>query len=299
MNLSLEAAVFNFEYDGEDFTITVHSSTLTGCFWRPPSPQYVFLFVHGLSDFVTVNHDISDIIVASGGVFMGCDHIGHGRSPGPRISCTIDEIVEETELVIQKARELFPTLPIFLYGYSMGALSVLHLIFQKRDFATSSLRAAIVQSPWISMYAGKLSFIESVAVWIGAKVTPLLKFPAGTDKWPADLRSDYIESLIHCPHYFTHITPRLLDSALRTMTTVRQKYREWPKELPILFMQGGSDVLVDPETNRAWFEAVREATGEKVVDIKLYEGGNHNLLKGRVTRPLGLQDILDFINRLK
>jgi acylglycerol lipase len=297
MDLSLDAAVFNFEYDGEDFTIPLPPYTLSGCLWRPASPEYVVVYVHGFGGFVSANHDVSDIIVASGGVFMGCDHMGHGRSPGPHCSCTVDEILVETELVIRKARELFPALPIFLYGYSMGGLAVLQGVFQKPDFSVSNLRGVIVGSPWIS--TSSMGFATGLAAWLVSKIFPHFEWPAGTNKWPADLRPDYAESMANCRYYLTRITPRLLDSALRTMTTVRKAYREWPKELPIVFMQGENDALVNPGMNRAWFEELRRATGGNVVDVKWYQGGNHNLLKGRVTRPLGLQDMLDFINRLK
>jgi acylglycerol lipase len=300
MDLSLEAAVFNFDYDGEDFTIPLGAHILSGCLWRCPNPQYVVVFVHGLGGFLSSYHDVGDIIVGSGGIFMGCDHIGHGRSPGPRVSSTIDEILSETELVVRKAGELFPGLPIFLYGYSMGGLAVIDFVLRKRDFSVSNLRGVIAGSPWISNSLVKsISLVESVAIWIGSKIAPLVLLPSGTDTWPSDLRLDYIASLISCPYHSKQITPRLLDSALTTMTRVRKSYREWPKELPVLFMQGDSDALVDPKTNQAWFDVLKEAAGEKVVEIRWYEGGNHNLLKGCVTRPLGLQHILDFINRLK
>jgi acylglycerol lipase len=301
MDLDVESAVTNFEYDGEDFTIPLNNVMLRGCEWRPESghPEFILVYVYGLGSFVTANHSLVDVVIARGGAFICCDHLGHGRSPGPRCSCTISEICEETELVIKKARESFPDTPIFLYGTSMGGLSAIQLVFEQAAFTTRNLRGVIIGCPLLSNSTSRpITLFESFAIMLGAKFMPNFLVKSGTDSRDPDINREFANKLHDCPLFAPYITPRLLDSALRAMTKVRQHSECWPSDLPVLFLQGSADTIVDPVVNEAWFKALRESSAQNIVEIKIYERASHGLLKGQC-RPIVLQDILDFINKLK
>jgi acylglycerol lipase len=300
--MDIENVTFNLDYDGENFSIRLYDGgvPLRGCEWRPESdPEFVVIYVHGLGSFLTANHDFADIILDSGGAFLGCDHLGHGRSPGPRAACTIDEVVQETELVIHKARESFPDLPLFLCGSSMGALAILQLIFEKPSFAVQNLRGVVILSPWISNSRQRpITFLEAAAIWLGSRLFPHMPVTSGTPDYSSDVSQDYVEKVVGCPLYSPFVTPRCLNSALRSMTFVRKSAADWPSDLPVLFCQGGGDSKVDPVANFAWFREVADASSKGIVSIGEYEYGSHNLLKGP-DRRMVLQDILDFIQRHK
>lgn len=297
--MELEDAVFTLEYDGEDFTIPLHDNSfmLRGCEWRPEGsqpPDFVVIYVHGLGSFLTTKHDVANIIVANGGVFMGCDHLGCGRSPGFRSSCTIEEICQETEHVIQKAKESFPDIPIFLFGHSMGALASLRLIFEQSSFVSQNLRGVIIEAPWISNSKVRpITFLQSIGIMLAAKFTPLTIFSTGDEQYSSDLRPDFVEKVLKSPLFSPFTTPRLLDSALRSITFVRKSYNDWPADLPVLFLQGGADTHVDPVANEAWFKDVQESMKD-LVDYKIYPKASHHLFKG-LYRGEVLQDVLKFI----
>jgi acylglycerol lipase len=298
--MEIEDAVFNLDYDGENFTIPLYDGAfqLKGCEWRPPGPpQFVVIYVHGLGSFVSANHDLCDIITQHGGAFLGCDHLGHGRSPGRRAGCTVAEIADETELVIERARASFPDLPLFVFGSSLGALAILRLILEKPGFARRNLRGALVQSPWISNSVHRpITFLESIAIWIAAKFAPYLVISSG-DPYAGDIRPDYVKKVMSSPLFSPFVTPRLLDSVLRTITFIMKSGAEWPDALPALFMQGGADTRVDARTNVAWIRELEEISGG-AIESKFYEHGAHNLLKGPY-RAAVLRDVLDFIDRYK
>lgn len=63
------------------------------------------MFIHGLGGFLTLNKDFYPIITKHGCVVYACDHIGCGKSPGARTSCTVDEILEETIKIISLSKE--------------------------------------------------------------------------------------------------------------------------------------------------------------------------------------------------
>ena len=299
--MELSEAVFNLEYDGEDFTIQIRGGkyTLKGCEWRPQcQPEFVVVYVHGLGSFLTTKHDVIDVILQNGGAFLGCDHVGHGRSPGPRSSCTIEEICEEVELVIAKARESFPEIPVFLFALSMGSLASLRLIFEKSIFVSQNLRGVIIESPWISNSREKpISLLESFFIMLAAKYSPYTII--GLDQpYAPDTQQDFVRKVTLSPLFSPFTTPRLLNSALNAITVVRQSYSDWPSDLPVLFLQGGKDTDVNPQENLAWFKDVQESSGKDIVEYKYYPGGSHNLLK-TIYRPQVLKDMLDFINSHK
>jgi len=300
--MELADAVFNLDYDGEDFKIPIYDGkvVLRGCEWRPETqPEFVLVYVHGLGSFLTAHHDFGDIIIDNNGAFLGCDHFGHGRSPGPRAACTVSEVVMETEVVIQKARESFPDIPIFISGISMGALAILQLVLEKPIFATQNLRGVILISPWISNSKLRpISFLQSIALMIAAKFAPRMIISKGQDSYSDDIRKDYTKLIEECPLHSPWTTPRLVDSALRSMTFVRKSHRDWPSELPVMFLQGQADVAVDPAANVAWFDDLKEASAKDMVVVKTYARATHNLLHCPY-RAVALQDILSFINRHK
>jgi acylglycerol lipase len=300
--MDLADVAFNLDYDGENFSIRLYNGAilLRGCEWRPEGdPEYVLIYVHGVGSFLTANHDLADIILSNGGAFLGCDHLGHGRSPGPRAGATIEEVVQETELVITKARESFPDLPLFLFGSSMGALAVLDLIFKRAAFVAQHLRGVVLLSPWISNSRERpITFLEGAAIWVASSLFPYIPITSGAPIYAEDESREYLEKVIGCPLYSPFVTPRLLNSALRAMTEVRKSAADWPSELPVLFCQGGADVRVDPVANRAWFKEVADASAKGLVSCGIYEKGSHNLLKGPNRKEV-LQDILDFIQRHK
>jgi acylglycerol lipase len=257
------------------------------------------IYVHDLGSFLTASHDFGDVILANGGAFLGCDHLGHGRSPGPRAGATIEEIVEETELVIQKARESFPDLPLFITGSSMGALATIRLIFQRPAFAAQNLRGVVILSPWISdSREDPTTFLWSVGFWLASKLFPYIPIDNDSPDHSDDIGREFLTKLGSCPLYSPFVTSRCLNSAFRAMTAVRNSAADWPSELPVLFCQGGADRKVDPEANVAWFREVADASAKGVVSCGLYKTGAHDLLTGRIRRTV-LQDILDFIQRHK
>lgn len=298
--MEIEDAKFNLEYDGEDFTIPLKGGqyTLRGCEWRPENeqPDFVVVFVHGLGTFLTLKHDLIDVVLMNNGAFIGCDHFGHGRSPGFRASCTIDEIVEETELVISKAYESFPDIPIFLFGMSMGGLASIKLVLTKSVFVSQHLRGVILESPWISNNekAG-ISLLQSVMIMLAAKFSPYSIIDLGDEPYGKDCRQDFVKQAVESPLFSPFTTPRLLDSAFRSITYVRKRYNDWPSDLPVLFLQGLCDDAVDVNQSFEWAKDLTESSPKDIVFVRTYPNTSHNILK-TPARASALTDVFEFIN---
>ena len=287
---------YNDDYDGEDFTVTVSGSELKGMKWKPEGqPKFIYIFVHGLGAYVTFKKDFFYDILKLGGVVYGTDHIGHGRSPGSRVSTTIDEIIEETEKTVLHAKEEYPTLPVLLHGHSMGGLSVLSLAIKDPKFASDNVKAIIAEAPWISECPQrKLNIIERGGIRALNYVMPRIQISGGVDFFSDDLDNEWVELCKKNPLYEYNLTPRLYVSVMDWQAKVRADWKNWPTTVPLLFLQGLADPLVDAKQSEPW---IQQLVDDKDIDAtyKLYETGSHVMLKSNLRKEI-TDVITEFIN---
>ena len=296
----------NLDYDGEDFTITIDDREyiLRGCEWRPENqPEFVLIYVHEQGSFVTTAHTFIDLVVKNKGVFIGCDHMGHGRSSGPRAGCTIEEICEETEQIIIKAHDSFPNIPIFLYGFSSGATACLQLILERANFISQYVNNVILESPYISSPKGnmKISFIQSFWIMVLAKLFPYTIMSIGEDYTSSDTNQNFAKRCYDSPLFSPFSTPIFLDSFLKSITAIRDAICDWPIDINALFLQGKKDQTIDLDSNIAWFnELVMEKShlSEGIIKFNVYDNLSHSLLKSNSNEKV-FEDIFNFIHKHK
>lgn len=115
-----------------------------------------------------MDHDIA---------FIAIDLIGHGKSAGARGHVlSFSEYTESVDMLLDEAEKLFPDVPVFVYGHSMGGNIVLHHAF----VTTRNIKGYIVTSPWIKLAfeppAWKVALGKTVK-----SIFPALLQPTGLD----------------------------------------------------------------------------------------------------------------------
>lgn len=111
--------------------LTLKSSngeTLWGQVWEPEEKaRAVLVLVHGLGEHIQRYQHVADKLNARGIALLGFDQQGHGKTGGKRgVINSAAGLMEDITQAVKLARELFPDLPVFLYGHSMGAVEVLY-----------------------------------------------------------------------------------------------------------------------------------------------------------------------------
>ena len=292
--MELSEAKFSNEYDGTDFKVRVGEVDLLGQYWIPENPTFIYVFVHGLGAYITFKRDFFDVILSNNGAVFACDHLGHGRSPGPRTSCTIDECIEETQHVIEYAQEKCANLPVVLHGHSMGGLISLSTVYKDPEWALSHIKCVIAEAPWISQCPQKRIGPVTGALIHGVSwIAPNLKIKNDVKFFSDDLDPKWVQLCQDCPLYSYDITPRLVVSQRAWASKVHQSVDLWPAQLPLLFLQGKKDPLVDAIESDQYITPLSKREGVKVT-YKLYEEGSHVMLKSAL-RPQICHEILDFI----
>ncbi|OHT14571.1 Clan SC, family S33, methylesterase-like serine peptidase [Tritrichomonas foetus] len=294
--MELSEAKYDIEYDGEEFTVA--GLDLYGNIWKPENaPTFIYIFVHGLGAFTTFKKDFFYLILEKGGVVFGCDHLGHGKSPGSRTSCTVGEVIDEIVQIVQLAHSKYPELPIVVHGHSFGGLSAIMMMLTKYEEVKElkeNVKCAIAEAPWISKCPQRqLNSVERVGIKFLSWTFSKLRLGSGVDLFSPDLDKNWVELVSKSPLYSYDLTPRLYTLVEEAQEFCRQNVEKWPKDLPLLFCQGTDDALVDAKDNEKWINSLKEVEGV-TADYKRYEKGSHVLLKCP-HRPTVAKDMLDFI----
>ena len=111
--------------------LTVRSSngeTLWGQVWEPgEKARAAIVLVHGLGEHIQRYQYVAEKLNAKGIALLGFDQQGHGKTGGKRgVINSGTGLMEDITKAINLTRQLFPGVPVFLYGHSMGALEVLY-----------------------------------------------------------------------------------------------------------------------------------------------------------------------------
>jgi acylglycerol lipase len=281
--VELADARFDLDYDGEDFTIALDATTeLLGQAWAPPGPpRFVYVFAHGLGAFATFKKDFFYVVLGLGGAVFACDHRGHGRSPGARTVLTVADLIAETAGVARLARARYPGLPVVLHGHSMGGLAVIATVlraFGDIDF----VRGVIAEAPGISRCpsreAGPLDRLLLAGL---ARIAPHALIAPGVPVFSDDLAPAWVRLCRESPLYCFRVSARLLAERAAGQDYIRANARRWPAALPLLFLQGGRDAIVDARLNCEWAQAVIDG-GARAVTVRVYPEGPHVMLKAPV-----------------
>ena len=291
---------WSLDYDGEDFTISVGTLNLVGCQWKPKQkPKFNYIFIHGLAVFGTFHREFFDFILENGGMVFACDHIGHGRSPGSPISCTIEEIVEETSKVIIHANTINPNLPLLLHGHSMGGLSLLSLLLLHSELPQNHLISGLfIESPWVASCPQREPncCLLNVLRFLNYTI-PTFQIEGGVKLVSNDLNQEWCNLLINHPKFSTKMTPRNYISVRDTQDLLKIKLNNWPNNIPTLFIQGGKDDLLTPFEVDTFLKQIINLNPNSQIKYEYFENGPHVLLKS-IFREEVIKLILELINKI-
>ncbi|EAX92761.1 Clan SC, family S33, methylesterase-like serine peptidase [Trichomonas vaginalis G3] len=296
--METEKQDYIFDYDGENFTTMLDGKELVGCQWIPKNGivRYVLIFFHGLGAFVTINRPFWPKIIADGGAIFGTDHFGHGRSPGDRGNNTREMLHAEITLLLKRARVIFPDIPIFVYGHSMGGVAILSYVLT-HPIEENWIEGIIVEAPWIATHEKVANSLpHKILSKLGRYIFPSLVIDTGNDFDTSTYPKQFIQKFLdsNLPH--DYITPRLFASASEMQEICRQQYKKWPLRLPLLFMQGGLDNSVGKSVNYEWIDEIRDYMGGRV-KIVFHENAEHAMLR-KDEGPIIIDEVIDYINNI-
>lgn len=265
------------------FHFTVSRTKFYGQYWQPELVKAVVVLVHGMGEHSSRYEDyLVPKLVENGYAVLGYDNYGHGRTKGKRGHCpSYKALMNTLEEALVKSHDLFPNVPKYLYGHSLGGNLVINYVLRRKH----RTRGVIATSPFL-----RLAFKPPKWKWFLGKI--MLKiWPSVT--LPSDLELD---ALSRDKREVTRYKedPLVHDLVSPMFSFPIMKVGEWAiqyadrLDIPLLILHGTGDRITDHKASQEF------ASASDLADIKLFEDGYHELHHD-ICRDEVFQDILEWL----
>lgn len=164
--------------------------------WEPAAValRAVVCLVHGLGEHTSRYAHVAEAFEREGLILIGHDLRGHGRSPGPRGHInSIEDFMQDIDVLLEQARARYPGLPLFLYGHSLGGIQVLHYGLRRKPqvkgvIATSSGLRTAIENQKSKVMLAKLfgALLPKVAIASGLDPNGISRDKAVVDAYKRD-----------------------------------------------------------------------------------------------------------------
>jgi acylglycerol lipase len=233
--------------------------------WQPDVPvRGAVSLVHGLGEHSGRYAHVAKRFTQAGYALVGFDLPGHGRSEGPRGHSSFQEICQEIDCLLSKTAELYPGVPHFIYGHSMGGVLTLYYTLQRHP----ALNGAIVTSPGLATGIPVPGWKVTLAK-IMARLSPSFSMSNGLDRNNLSRDAAVIATYASDPLVHDRISARLGLDLLTLGEGIIAQAQDFP--LPLLLMQGAQDHIVSLAATNAF---AKNVPSEKLT-FKVWDGLCH------------------------
>jgi len=240
------------------------------------------VLVHGLGEHCGRYEHVAQAFLSDGLYVLGFDQRGHGRSPGKRgLIPSYDQPLEDLAVALQCAQADAPSLPLFLYGHSLGGLEVLHYSLVRKP----ELHGVIATSPALMV---STSTLNRMMAGLMKHVAPNMIVANGLDASALSRDPQVGQAYLQDPLVHDKVSVRLGSYMMDMGRYVLDHASEW--SLPLYLAHGTADRICQFEGS-AQFAA---HAGAKVTFHpweRLYHETHNELNKDEV-----IQAMLDWIN---
>ena len=236
--------------------------------WLPEGEtRGVVALVHGLGEHSGRYAHLANALTKVGFAVTALDLRGHGKTEGKRGDWPSYETqLDDIALMLKRAKNLYESKPLFLYGHSLGGNLVINYALRR---PTDKLQGVIASGPWLRLPTPPPT-MKVLAAKLLALFAPSLTQPNGLQPAYLSRRPDVAKAYVEDPLVHDRISLRLFLQA--------HKAAQWAMEhaaelnIPMLLMHGGDDHLTSPEASREFCERA----GQNCT-FRLWEGMYHEI----------------------
>lgn len=306
---------YNFSektFPSSDGVHTIYAEIYTP---KTASARGVIQLAHGMIDYVGRYKDMADYLAKEGFILAGNHHLGHGKSVKSESefgyfakSGGVDFVIEDMHTMNKQLREMFPTLPIIIFGHSMGSF-LTRLYVEKYPH---SIKGAVIHGtagPNPALPMGKLLAKLIIAMRGGYHKSGMLKGLAigayqkkykkeGKNAWlstDAEMIADHDDDTFS---NFDFTASGYYD--LFTMLHACNKkswFENYPKNLSTLVMAGEEDPVGANGKGPRYVYKNLLVSGVQDVTLKMYSNDRHELFK-EADREKVFADLVIWLNEV-
>jgi len=236
--------------------------------WEPTmiQPKAVVCLVHGLGEHTSRYAHVAEAFGKEGYVLFGADLRGHGLSSGARGHlASIDDFMQDIDVLLEQARTRYANLPIILYGHSLGGILVLHYGLLRKP----NIKGVIATSSGLHTALEQQKIKVMMAKVLGSLV-PNTSVASGLDPKCISRDERVVEAYIKDPLVHDKVSLGFGKIMLGVTDWTLAHAKEFP--LPLLLLHGKSDTIAFPSGSIEFAEALKEKC-----TLVLWDDGYHEL----------------------
>ena len=287
----------NYNFSEKRYPSKDGLNNVYACFYTPKfcTAKGIVQLVHGMVDYVERYEELAEFLTGEGYIVAGNHHLGHGKTAlsaedlgyfGSESS--VDVLLRDVHTLNRYLRDTFPTLPLVIFGHSMGSF-IARLYIEKYPH---SIKGAIIHGtsgPVKAVGMGK-ALATLLMKSNGARYrSPMLKKIAfagynshykneGANAW---LTRDAEAIAGHDDDPFSNFTFTV--SAYKDLFTMlkncnrKEWFASYPKSLPTLVISGDEDPVGKYGKGPKFvYKHLLMEGGEKLT-LKIYSDARHEL----------------------
>ncbi len=238
--------------------------------WQPaPIPvRGVVVITHGIRDYALRYQRFAEQLTKQGFAVFAQDLRGHAHSGGERQRFdSMARMVQDTDMIVNEAKQRYPNVPLFVYGHSLGGLITSRYSLDHADKLNGVVvsGAALKRPHSVSGFSAGLAQVVAL-VAPGLKVVQVDDSEFSKDKAVmAALAVDPMVSRDKLPAATAAATLKAIADVQERMTQLK---------LPLMVLYGTADSVNPIEGSQAFVQAV--ASADKT--LKAYPGVYHDML---------------------
>ena len=273
-------------------------NTVYACLYTPKfcTAKGIVQLVHGMVDYVERYEPLCEFLTGEGYIVAGNHHLGHGKTAQNEADlgffgeeCSVDTLLRDIHSMNRYLRDAFPTLPLVIFGHSMGSF-LARLYIEKYPH---SIKGAVIHGtsgPVGAVGMGKLLaglMIKTKGARHRSRMLKNIAFMGYNSHYPkaegknAWLTRDTEVVKVHDADAFSTFTFTV--SAYRDLFTMlgacnsKEWYSEYPKSLPTLIISGDEDPVGKYGKGPMYVYKHLLVKGCDKLTLKIYSGARHEL----------------------
>lgn len=262
---------------------------LSGYIWKPKeTPKAVMNLVHGYSEYCGRYDHWAMKFTEKGFVVHAIDYRGHGKSDGRRGHINqFDDFLNDIDVLVKESKKLYPDLPQFIYGQSLGGSIVTNYILKREN----NFKGAVISSPWY-----KLSFNPSALMLFFARIMKKVypKFIQNTNLDVKALTHDkkLVDAYIADPLVHGKMSARMFYEIYNAGHRVLENADKL--NIPVLIQHGNDDKITSYKASKEFADKVQEL--KKNVTYKEW-GGMYHELHNEIEKEKVFEFVLEWMEK--
>jgi alpha-beta hydrolase superfamily lysophospholipase len=254
--------------------------------WLPEvPPRAAILAVHGFNDYSNAFTDFGTFAAEQGVAVHAYDQRGFGANPDPGQWPGSATLVEDLVRERQRLGTLYPDVPVYLLGESMGAAVIIAAAAQDAPLEDDGI---ILSAP--AVWGGdQLSRFYRATLWVMVHVAPGLELTGSGLKIMASDNIEMLRGLGADPLFIKGTRVDAIAGLVELMDIAALSVDRL--DGPLLVLGGARDQVVPPGAHQAM---LRRLSAQPCTEV-VYDDGYHMLLRD-LQRQVVWSDILAWID---